>query len=356
MRPRFCSIGSVLVRVALDGGYPNNKELRDTMKNVLFATTALVAFGGAAIAQELPEGLSVSGDAELGITYVDIDGADLANDGFDLVGDYTAEFTFNAISNSGISFGANGEIELPSNDIDDFNAFVSGNFGTLTLGDIDSAYDASTVGIETGGLADEADFYFSDAGIDGLVDPQFILRYDYTISGITISASIEQGNDATIDNILAAGLDYSGSVGGLDVSAGVGVQATETEAASGFGDGDHTLIHVSGRVGFGSFGVNAFFESWDGPSDVELDHETIAGSVDFTSGPITVGANVVIRTSDIENESFGAFASYDLGGGLALVGAVGFSNTGDAATATQSNFISDGDDIVTAGIGFDMSF
>ncbi|MEM1267757.1 MAG: porin, partial [Pseudomonadota bacterium] len=276
------------------------------------------------------------------------------------------DFTFNATSNSGISFGANVEVEnngTSGDDIDDLNVFVSGAFGTLTLGDIDSAYDAATVGIQTGGLADEADDYFSDSGLDGSATGNTILRYDYTVSGFTLSAGIElSDNDEIFDPIVSGGIDYSGSFSGVGLSVGLAVQGTSTDSPGVLGDGDHTLISVSARAEFGSIGVNGFFENWDAPDDAFFeDFQTYAGSVDYSAGPITVGANVVIRDGDsVDNQSFGAFADYDLGGGLAIVAAVGFSNAiipaGGESYADSDIFANDGDDSVRAGLGFSMSF
>ncbi len=325
------------------------------MKNVLFTTTALVALGGAAFAQSNPN-LSISGSAELGITYTDLDGA--PNDGFDFVGDYGLDATFSGTSDAGISFGANIEIEHNGStaggggELDDFNVFVSGAFGTLTLGDVDSAYDKVSVGIETGGLADEADYYATDSGLDGVSDG-IIMRYDYTFSGVTLSVSLEQGRTiaddpdtiavetSDVDNVLAAGIGYSGAFSGVDVELGVGYTETEVAVSPTLAVGDHSIIGVSGRAGFGSIGVNAFFE--DVEQGTGTDFQRIQASVDYTAGPILVGVNGVFRTGDIEDESFGIFGEYDLGGGLSMVGALSTSNR-------------TGDDELRAGFGFAMSF
>ncbi|MEO0386292.1 MAG: porin [Pseudomonadota bacterium] len=318
------------------------------MKNVLFATTSLVAvgFAGAAFADghETPA-ISFSGYAELGVTYTDADGA--INDGIDLVGDYGLDIGFAGTSDSGITFGANTELEngptAGNDDIDDFNVFVSGAFGTLTLGDIDSAYDKASIGIDTGGLADEADFYAFDSALDGISDPLSILRYDYTVAGVTLSASIEQGNGAGIDNILSAGLGYAGDFGGIDLGFGLAYQQTETDPVSGLGDGDHTVIGVGASLGFSSITVKASYQIFDLQPAAGGDFDSIQGSIKYSAGAISVGANVVVNTGDREDESFGAFAAYDLGGGLALEGAISSSNI-------------TGDDVINAGFGFSMSF
>ncbi len=320
------------------------------MKNVLFATTALVAFGGAAFADG-HEGapVSFSGSAELGITYTDLDGA--ANDGIDFVGDYGLDITLSGTSDAGISFGANVEIEHSAanagtgEDIDDFNVFVEGAFGTLTLGDVDSAYDKVSVGIDTGGLADEADYYAFDSGLDGLSDG-IILRYDYTVSGFTGSVSVEQGSGIAgvdeIDDILAVGVGYSGSFGSVDVGFGLGYTETETDSVD-LGTGDHSVIGVSGSLGFGSITGKASYQIVDSVAAAFGDSDVIQGSLAYSAGAITVGANVAVWTGDVDNESYGVFGEYDLGGGLALVGAVSTSNIS-------------GDDELRAGMGFSMSF
>ncbi|QHQ36614.1 porin [Algicella marina] len=303
------------------------------MKNVLFATTALVAFGGAAFADAHEGGpVSFSGSAELGITYTDADGA--PNDGIDFVGDYGLDITLSGTSDAGISFGANVEIEHDASnagtgeDIDDFNVFVSGSFGTLTLGDVDSGFDFVSIGIDTGGLADEADYYAWDSGLDGANDG-IILRYDITYSGVTFAASVEQGTGVE-DDVYAVGLGYAGSFGSADV--GFAVAYTEQD--------EDEVIHIGASVGFSGLDIKGSYQLAEIGG---VDTDTIEASVAYSTGAITVGANTHITTGDVEDESYGVFGEYDLGGGLSLVGAVSTSNIS-------------GDDVINAGMGFAMSF
>ena len=331
------------------------------MKNVLFATTAIVAasFAGTAFAD-----ISLSGAGELGITYNEANDEDI-NDGFDFVQDFKVDITATGTSDSGLTFGGTAEIDSAtnepgdaSNSFDDVSTFVSGSFGTLSLGAIDSAYDFVSVGIATGGLDDEADYYFSDAGGDGVND-NTIARYDYVFGSVTFSVSVEQGvvfgaeDDLEIsnvgvvaegdldgveaDDIISVGLGYSGDLGGFELDAGLGYQMHS------IGDTDIDIIGLSVGTGFGAVGVNLFYEIID-IDGVDDDLETIAASIDYTAGALTIGANYVNNSfGDDDVDSYGLFTEYDLGGGLSAVAAVSQQDIGD-----ESN--------VRAGFGLAMAF
>lgn len=305
------------------------------MKNVLFATTALVAMGGAAYADGHESPISFSASAELGFTYTDATGA--ANDGWDFVGDYGIDITASGSSDSGISFGANLEVEHNDSsagageDIDDFNVFVSGAFGTLTLGDIDSAYDKVSVGIAGGGLDDEAS-YEDDDGLDGS-GGGMILRYDYSVSGFTLSGSIERDDAGASEHVLSAGVGYKGDLGGTSISFGAAYSAIDNAT-------DDSAIVVSGGAGISGFDIKAIYQILE---DGGVDTDEYGVSVEYGFDAISLGAQFYAVTGDAENESYGVWAEYDLGGGLALVGAVGSTNES-------------GDDVLNAGLGFSMSF
>lgn len=135
------------------------------MKNVLFATTALVGFAGVAFAQDA--GVSLSGSAEMGITYIDIDGV---GDEAVFHNDIDVTFTLSGATDNGLTFGATIDLdEAGDGDSVEFenSVFISGAFGTLSMGDIDGAYDQALSNIHAGGLSDEADQASGTAGFDG---------------------------------------------------------------------------------------------------------------------------------------------------------------------------------------------
>ena len=111
------------------------------MKKVLFASTALVAFTGAAAAD-----VTLSGRAEMGIF-----GSTVAETQF--FTDIDVTFTLTGETDNGLSFGASIDIDEGGNqsavndnsDDGGIAIFVRGDFGNVTLGDTDGALDWALV-------------------------------------------------------------------------------------------------------------------------------------------------------------------------------------------------------------------
>ena len=155
------------------------------MKRVVLTTTSLVVAGGMAAAD-----VSVSGSAELGVA-----GAK----GMDAIfhKDIDVNFSLSGATDSGLSFGASIDLD-EAQDADTFNknghVFVSGVFGTLTLGDTDGAFDKALTEVGSGGaIADNHTGhpgYEGNSGLDGFTgNTGNILRYDYALGGVTASVS-----------------------------------------------------------------------------------------------------------------------------------------------------------------------
>ena len=132
------------------------------MKKVLLATSALVASAGIASAQ----GVELSGHAEMGII-----GGSAIETQFHT--DIDVTFTMSGETDNGLTFGAS--IDLDESDGSGTGAtavgasaafgnttqggetvFISGSFGTLTMGDTDGAFDWALTEVAIGGaIADD---------------------------------------------------------------------------------------------------------------------------------------------------------------------------------------------------------
>ncbi|WP_112320874.1 porin [Oceanibium sediminis] len=306
------------------------------MKNVLFATSALVSVAGVALADG-HAGVALSGSAEMGITYLDAGGVDNT----EFHNDIDVTFTLSGATENGLTFGAS--IDLDEADggavIESANSvFISGSFGTLSMGDVDGAYDKAHIELPAGGLNDEADQASGGAGLDGTSDGE-ILRYDYTYSDFTVSASLElEGTGAgggTVDNIYGVGLAYSGDLGAASVGVGLSFQYTETNDAV-LGNGEHTAIGVSASVGFGDFGVQGTFQTFDQPAGTT---DIFGGGATYSSGAIGVGA-AYERTErpTSEQDLIQGYITYDLTGGAELVGAASYIDDSVTGETTRAGF------------------
>lgn len=324
------------------------------MKNVLFATTALagVAFAGAAFADG-HTGVALSGSAELGVTYND-NGTD---DTTVFHNDIDVTFTLSGETDNGLSFGASIDLdEVGDGDNLDFenSVFISGDFGTLSMGDIDGAYDQALANVASGGLSDEADLASGTSGLDG-VAPE-IARYDYSFAQFTVSASLaledqmnindEAGGSTLADvseNVYGVGVAYSGDFGGISVGVGVGYQFTETAGAT-LGNGDHTAIGASAVLGISDFSLTLVYENLDRPGDFALagaqDGDTYGASIEYSTGAIglAVAYEYSELTGGVEQDVFQGFVTYDLTGGAELVAAVGYAEDDAGGEETRAGF------------------
>jgi outer membrane protein OmpU len=358
------------------------------MKKALFATTAASALlmGGIASAQ----GVALFGDARLGLGY------NIYNDGSirfdrDSNGDVNTPDDLRAISrvrfgvnmtgetDSGITFGATiradnaaggegGKIGQTAGSV-----FVSGSFGTLTLGDTNAA-DEQWVGDVPGdfsltGLGDlDETRYVSNGGSFGN-DSNFrfasnpearpTIRYDFDIMGFGISVS--SNRDLTD---VGVGAGYSADFGGGSWSLGAGyydfadfttapsdptlscvtpnatnpavcdVVGVTADAGNFIPDGHQWSVGLSGDYDAFAFGVTyiSLDTGTDTDNGLQYDGDNLLLGASFTWDAWSVGAvyGKVLNSSGSSNgldainnsDSYELSAQYDLGGGAALMGGV----------------------------------
>lgn len=308
------------------------------MKKVLFATTALVAFAGAASAE-----VALSGSAEMGIL-----GGDSRETQFHTHVDVT--FTLSGETDGGISFGAAVDLDEADNinggSNDAVAIFISGDFGTLTMGDTDGALDWALTEASVGNAGSIDDSETAHAGYlgsygDGAYDGQ-ILRYDYSFGDFAAAISVEL-DDAVVarDDGYAIGARYSFSFGGGSLNVGAGYQVFTTAAGYLPGNMDSAFIGtygagteinitgISAAVSLDS-GLQASIEYtvWDENATGGFTHIGVSAGYSFDA--FTVSANYGMYEGDNaalwDVTGYGLAAAYDLGGGLSAHLGYGYSD------------------------------
>ncbi|QIK39456.1 porin [Pontivivens nitratireducens] len=316
------------------------------MKNVLFASTALVAFGfaGAAFAEaHSSTSITLSGMGEIGITSTDNDSGGANTDGeLELHNDVDLRWALVGMTDGGISFGANIDWDEAPNE-EDASVFISGSFGTITVGDTDSAYESAMIEIATGGIVDEAAFYESEYDeFTGAGDSEGQTgRYDIAFGGTTLSLSYENGNDtgvaATTDDEVY-GIGASFTFGTVDLGLGYITQD------------DDEIAGISAGFDLGQAGLVIAYQ--DGEID-GFDAQNIQGSVTVDFGGGTLGANYVVSEEDDavgtnDQTAYGLFYNYSLGGGATFTAAAGYEELEDSAGVTTED--------TRFGAGISMAF
>ena len=272
------------------------------MKRTLLASTALVAMSGAAFAND---NISLGGSAEMGVSTDDNGDAKLHMDA-------DVSFTMASTTDAGLSFGTALNFDDNAGE-NKYAIHVSGDFGTITLGDTDGAFDWALDEVTgAGSLADDQTThagYSGNSGLDGLN----ILRYNNDFGGMQIGVSFEQEGDDGGGDIVGAGV--KGGFG--DVSLGVGFQSNDSENIAG----------ASVKVGFGDISgtLNYSRHSVDGGDD--MTHLGIGAT--YSVGATTVNVNFGQKEEGAtDSTGFGVAAQYDLGGGAKVQ--FGYGNSEDS--------------------------
>jgi len=386
------------------------KETRGkAMKNVLFATTAASALliGGIASAQ----GIALFGSARMGLGYnINNDGGLVLDDngnasddlravsrvrfGVNMTGETDSGITFGATIRADNAVGGNGGTTGQT----DGSVFVSGSWGTLTMGDTNGA-DEQWVGDVPGdysltglGNFDETPFVSNGGGYGNSDSLQFAnnpfarptIRYDFDIMGFGMSVS---SNRDLTDVVVGAG--YSADFGGGTFSIGVGYDDFSSFATTSAGGaqtvtvvdtttGLPTTIVVPGvvvnnlinsgeqwSVGLkGTYDKFGFGATWN---KIDLDDTNDAGVIGgggaqtllfgasagfdaFSVGAYyqeVLNADGPFETAD-GNKSYGLTAQYDLGGGATVNGGIG--------NVDGFGGLADGDSAIVGDFGITMAF
>jgi outer membrane protein OmpU len=342
------------------------------MKKALFATTALVAFSGAAAAE-----VSISGSAEMGIVGGDRFTSTTVPLATQFWNDVDIAFTLTGESDSGLSFGANVDLDEAGNLGNSFrnqgtSVWISGSFGKLTMGDTDGALDwaltdAGNIG-NPGSISDDETTHagylgaFGDGGgylggFFGISDNQ-VLRYEYSFDSFGIAISYEQAGNSGVfpfatgavpdiagwpDGTLGIGVKYALDLGGTTVNLGAGYQVVDFGFFTG---GEEKIFGISASGSFGggfSAGIEyTQFNDVLGVAGFDVDHVGIG--IGYESGPIALHANwgqfdgnaAFEGAFGMQPSGWGLAAAYDLGGGLSVNAGVGHDD--NAAPALDATY------------------
>jgi outer membrane protein OmpU len=266
-----------------------------TMKKVLFATTALVATAGVAAAD-----INLTGSANVGLRDTGT-GDTFLHQEIDL------NFVLSGSTDNGLTFGGSMDFDEGNTAARDPELFISGAWGTLTMGALDAATDAL-------GLADLG---FDGIGMDDDVEALRIqgeadVNYSYSVAGFSLLLSYGVGGTTGVDSnegdygvVLGYEMgDFSGQVGYSrdDVTGDVGAGLQLAYSANGL-----TITTL-------------FTER-----DLRVGTDVSGGGINvaYTMDAFTFGASYADTDAVGDFEDYGVGVTYDLGGGLKLSGAVG---------------------------------
>lgn len=319
------------------------------MKKVLFATTALVMTAGVAAAE-----VAVTGEARLGLRYEsdtgyvndrNADGINDADSSWNVINRIRVRFTMTGESQSGISFGAKLRSDQHANAGDNNSAtagevWISGAYGKLTVGDIDSALEKAVGDLPEVGLSG-LDFWneFAYMGSEE-VDGDAGLVYEYSIGNANLYASW-----------------FDGYYGNTDIerdsktwSVGVGYDLGNYTFGLGYTKADYTINPFTVNDDeftalVGPLGFNSDSETWGlsggtsingitfkaaylktSADDDSLDYAQygLGAEYDMANGVSLSGfyRKNDFKNVDIDGDAFGIGASYDLGGGAMIKGGI----------------------------------
>ena len=318
------------------------------MKKILLASTAMVAFAGAAAAE-----VNIAGRAEVGVysfggsndqffTDVDID--------FDMVGE----------ADNGMTFGASVDLDeanstFPANDDNGVNYFIAYGGARLDAGDVDGAFDAalSETNLVGGSINDDETLHGGfeyevfgqtfnlNNGLDGKGDGQ-VFTFSYSFDAFTGYLSMEQVNNGGDDSIYGIGAKYVASFAGADMTFGLGYQYSNNSSIGGFNDAE--VLGGSVEAAFtNGFTVAANYTdvSFNG-ADTDGSYYSIGAGYEINA----IGIGVNYGEYDFPNDDFdasglGLAATYDFGGGLVAQFGYGTSDISDAAETAGSPYEDD---------------
>ena len=323
------------------------------MKNILFATTALVATAGIAAAD-----VSISGFAEMGIADTNA-----ANQGWEFHQDIDVTFSMTGETDGGLTFGASVDLDettagTTTDDDHGTTVFISGGFGKLTMGDTDGAFDWALTETAMGGsIADDHTAhagYAGNSGLDGGAAPMGgdgqVLRYDYSINGFGVAVSLEQEANAlgaATDDITGFGVTYAMDMGGTAITLGAGMQdAGANEDISG----------VSVKAAMAN-GITLVANTSDESSVADRSIKRTGFGIGYTMDALTVTANFgsVDRTGTVnDTDGYGLAVNYDLGGGAVVQ--LGYGSSDYNASNTLGTSGATLADANTTSIGLALSF
>lgn len=314
------------------------------MKKLLLATTMLASVTGYATAD-----VSVSGDARMGVlnAYSNVDGADNYSTFSSRV---RIKFSGSGVTDSGLAFGGSFRAKEAS-DADSGtkgSAFVSGAFGKISMGDVNSG-DKEAVGQIDGAVgytglgstnsisyAADGGFTFQDTTIATSAESfgptttnasAAKALYTYSANGLTVAVSssqLETGNTAA-KNKTSYGIGASYNSGNVTVALGYGSSdisisnaegsVTDTTLSAGYVMGTTTIKAIYQDKEVSTTGI-AHFTGSVKTMGASVKH--IEGQLGLTAYALSANVETDLVTNTATASRYGIGATYDLGGGMVL--------------------------------------
>ena len=311
------------------------------MKNILLASTALVAFAGAAAAE-----VAISGSGRMGMVYDksivndnlvrnEDGGLTRASDaGFRFSSRVRVAFTLTQETDAGVTFGGSIRADNASNGNNGKggSVFMTGAFGKISMGDVDGASESAVgnlSGVGYTGLDDLNEAFYLQQGNSDLDSNEKISEfalpaalYEYTTGGFSGYLSL-------------------GNPGGIKVVDDKGAASDFFDTVKIVGDKTTTTVDVSDVVIDQAYGIGGNY-SVDNYS-VGIGYE----SIDISGIATPVGADGVVGGTDdgTQTEFSDTLDTWILGGsatfgGFTLKAQYG-QGSGDTLDLTQYGFSGD---------------
>ena len=277
------------------------------MKQILLASTALVAFAGAAAAE-----VAISGSGRMGMVYdksifndniviVNGDAKRTSDAGFRFDSRVRVAFTLTQETDAGVTFGGSIRADNASNGNNGKggSVFMSGAFGKLSMGDVDGAAESAVgnlSGVGYTGLGDFNEAFYLQQGNSDLDSNEelsaFALPaalYEYTTGAASFYFSIGNpggigiGSDAfNINDDEGVNIgNYEVSDAVVDQAYGIGAKYSVDNYSFGVG---YESIDISGILtDFGDDGVKGAIKDTAGPDGLDgTADDTFAADSDDT--------------------------------------------------------------------------
>jgi len=273
------------------------------LESSIFATTALVATAGIAAAD-----VTLGGGANAGLISTG------TGDAF-LHYEIDIDIKASGETENGLSFGASMDIDEGATAGRDPEIFVSGAFGTVTLGAVDIATDGlglPDLGFDGIGMDDDVEALRNAGSAD--------VTYSHSFSGVSVTLSYGVGGTTGAD----------ASEGDIGLLVGYKFDAFSIEA--GVARDDQTGNRGLGvELGYSANGITVTGLWAQQDLKVGTDTSGYGIYVGYTIDALTVGASYGDTDVVGDGEDYGLGFSYNLGGGLRVVGAVGSYDAPGAA-------------------------
>jgi outer membrane protein OmpU len=263
------------------------------VKNLLVTSAILLSTAGLAAAD-----VTLSGSARMGV--IDDFGPD--NTGF--TSRARVDFTMTGITDGGLSFGASFRADQAgsANVGDEGIVFLSGAFGKLSMGDLESAAEQAIGQVSGVGLTGLDDLnevtYVGDNNGAGPSVP--MASYEYSRRFFTLYLSAV--NPSAVTERYAVGLKFATD----NYSVSLGYETVEDGPEQIAIGATGTLGPVTGKVIYGEI-------------DEFGDGGQLAVSLDYQAEALTV-TGFALQDFTVGGDRYGLGAAYDLGGGARVVG------------------------------------